>query len=136
MNTQGHIKTEMGSERSFSIVFAAAFSVIGLWPMWAGQPARLWAFAVGATILGVGLLWPIALRPLNIAWFRFGLLLGRLTTPIFMAVLYFGVFTPFSLAMRLLGVPILGGKCRADRETYWIERAQRGPLPESMRNQF
>ena len=72
------------------------------------------------------------LSPLNKIWFKFGILLGRFTSPIIMAIVFFGVITPISILMKLFGKDILLLKTNT-KNTYWIEK----PLPESkMKNQF
>jgi len=135
MHTPNAAKIKMGSERSFGFVFAAVFAIIGLWPLWSGQPVRLWSLGVGAAILALGLFRPSVLRPLNRLWFKFGMALATVTTPVFMAVLYYGVITPYGLLMRLFGVRLLSGR-KGSEDSYWIARADDSPSPQSMRNQF
>lgn len=135
---------KMGSERGFGIVFAVVFAVIGLWPTFKLRTlphvtlaeTRLWAIAVAALFLTAGLLAPAVLKPLNRLWFKFGLLLGRIMNPIIMGVLFYGVFTPFGLVMRLFGKDPLRLKHDRAASSYWIRRTPPGPTGESMRNQF
>jgi hypothetical protein len=135
---------KMGSERSFGLVFAFVFTVVGLWPTFriATLPAvslgsaRLWALAVAAIFLLAAFAAPSILRPLNTLWFKFGLLLGRVMNPLVMGVIFFLVFVPFGLVMRLFGKDLL--RLRLDREapSYWIRRTPPGPAPGTMRNQY
>jgi hypothetical protein len=74
----------MGSERSFGLVFAIVFTTIALWPLVGGGTIRLWALLLAAAFVILGWAWPAVMRPLNVAWFRFGLLIGAVTTPIVM----------------------------------------------------
>lgn len=136
MQTPNHSKVKMGSERSFGFVFAAVFAVIGLWPLWSGGVVRLWALAAAAAIALLGVAWPATLKPFNVLWFKCGLLLAKITTPIVMAVLYYGFITPFGVAMRLFGKRPLAIEREPRRESYWIQRVDAGPAPGSMRNQF
>ena len=124
------------SDRSFGVVFAAAFLVIALFPLVRGGEPRLWALAVAAAFLGAALIRPALLAPLNRLWFRFGLLLGRVTNPLIMGLVFFLVITPMAMIMRLRGKDPL--RLRPDREakSYWIERVPPGPAPASMTNQF
>lgn len=124
------------SDRSFGVVFAAAFLVIALFPLVRGGEPRLWALAVAAAFLGAALIRPALLAPLNRLWFRFGLLLGRVTNPLIMGLVFFLVITPMAVIMRLRGKDPL--RLRPDREakSYWIERVPPGPAPASMTNQF
>jgi predicted membrane metal-binding protein len=124
-----------GSPRSFGFVFAAVFAVVGLLPLWRGQPVRPWALAVAGAFLVFAMAAPRLLAPLSRVWMRVGLLLHHVVNPIVMGVLFYLVITPFGLTMRLLGTG-LATRLDADpaASTYWISR--RESPPSSMRNQF
>lgn len=125
-----------GSERSFGLVFAAVFALIAFWPMLGGEPIRTWAAGVAAAFLAVALLAPRLLRPLNVVWFKFGMLLHKVVNPVVMGLLFFVAITPIALLMRLAGKDPLHRAFDADAESYWIERAPPGPAPETMKQQF
>ena len=91
-----------GSDRGFGIVFATFFTLVGLLPLRAQHPMRWWALAAAALLLGVALLQPMWLRPLNRIWTKFGLLLGRVVSPVVTALLFLLVVTPIGLLFRLL----------------------------------
>jgi hypothetical protein len=129
-------KLKMGSERSFGLVFAIAFTVIAVWPLAAGEAVRLWALPVALTFLILGFTWPAVLRPLNIAWFRLGLLLGIVMTPVVMAVLYVTTFLPTSLVLRFIGRDTLSLKREPERASYWVERGKSAPGQSTMKRQF
>lgn len=128
--------TKAGSERAFGFVFAAVFAIIGLWPLIAGGPPRLWALSVAGAFLLVALLFPKALGPLNRLWFKFGLLLHRVVSPLVMGFLFFVAVTPVALIMRLLGKDVLNLRFQRGAKSYWIERTPPGPAPDTMRRQF
>lgn len=128
-------EVKMGSERAFGIVFAIVFALIALWPLLGGGGVRPWAAATGALFLGAAFLAPRALKPLNVLWFRFGMLLHRIVSPIVMGFLFFVTVTPIGLLMRALGKDLLRLE-RSDAKSYWIERDPPGPPPESMTKQF
>ena len=115
---------------------ATVFAVIGCWPLLGGATPRWWALAVGGAALVVALAAPQWLAPATRVWLRFGLLLHRVTSPIILAVIYFGVVTPTGLLRRALGKDPLRLKRDPDAESYWIEREPPGPDRESMSNQF
>ncbi len=129
-------KPEIGSERSFSLVFAIVFGIIAAWPLGSGGAPRLWAFAVALVFPIVGYTKPALLRPLNVAWFRLGSLMGAVMTPVVMAVLYVTTFLPTGLVLRLLGRDLLGLKHEPNRPSYWIAREKLGPEQSTMRRQF
>jgi hypothetical protein len=75
------------------------------------------------------------LRPLNIAWFKFGLLLRRFVAPIVMLGIFIVAIVPFGLIMQMRADPLRKNRLR-EAKSYWIERERSaGSLP-SMRNQF
>jgi hypothetical protein len=125
-----------GSDRSFGIVFAIFFAVVGLLPLRTHRPARWWALILAALFLAVGLFRPAWLRPLNRAWTKLGLLLGRIVSPVVTGLLFFLVVTPIALLFRLLKKDPLRLASSAEVSSYWIPRQPPGPAPESMRNQF
>jgi hypothetical protein len=127
---------EAASERSFGLTFAAVFLVVAVWPLWSGGGARAWALAAALGCAGLALLRPAALRPLNRAWARLGLLLHRMVSPVVMAFLFYGVVTPTALLMRLFGKNPLRLGFERESRSYWIAREPPGPEPETMRHQF
>ena len=128
-----HQKLKPGSDRSFGLVFATAFAVICLWPLIHGGEVRLWAAVVAAACLVVALLIPKTLAPLNLLWFRFGLLLGHIVSPVIMSLVFALAVVPTGLAMRMMGKDILDLEIDADRDTYWERRTT---APGSMKNQY
>ena len=124
------------SERSFGIVFAVVFLVIGLWPLAGDAGVRWWAVGVAGVVLALGLGRPALLAPLNRTWTRLGLILNRLASPVVMGVLFYLVITPTGLVLRALGKDPLRQRLEPGAKSYWIERRPPGPAPDTMRNQF
>lgn len=125
-----------GSERAFGFVFFMVFVIIATWPLFSGGTLRLWSLGIAAAFLATAVIRPCWLSPLNRLWFLFGLLLHRIVTPVLMALLFFLVFTPTGLAMRLLRKDHLRRRLDPNAESYWVERVSPGPSADSMRNQF
>jgi len=126
----------MGSERGFGVVFTVVFAVVGLFPLFSSATPRWWALIIAAVILAVALLRPALLRPLNAVWFRFGLLLHKITNPLIMGLIFFLAVTPTALVMRLMRRDPLHRRFDPDASSYWIERDPPGPTPETMKWQF
>jgi predicted membrane metal-binding protein len=128
---------EGSSDRSFGLVFAAAFGIYGLWPLLdVPRSVRFPAIAAGAGFLFVALVVPKILAPLNRIWMKIGLLLGRVVNPIVMGLLFFLTITPIGVMRRLLGADAFRRGFDRGAASYWIERKPPGPPPESMRQQF
>ena len=123
---------KISSNRSFGIVFFIIFFLIALYPLLSDQEIRLWALIISAIFLILGLLKSKLLTPLNKLWFRFGIFLGKIITPIMMGIIFFIVVTPIGLIMRLIGKDLLNLKYNKEK-SYWIEKD--GPKSK-MKNQF
>lgn len=126
----------LGSDRSFGLVFAVVFSVIGLWPLLDGGEFRAWALGTALAFLVAALTMPRRLRPLNLLWFKFGMLLHHVVTPLVMGLLFFLTVTPVGLLMRATGKDPMRLRRDPAASSYWIARDPPGPSPESMKNQF
>lgn len=133
---QGHSKIEVGSNRSFGLVFFVVFLLIGLYPLLDGGAVRLWSLIVSGVFLFFSFVFSNVLTPLNVLWFKFGMLLAKIVNPIVMFIIYALTIVPFGLGARLMGKDLLGRKLHPEQESYWIEREPPGPKPESLKNQF
>ncbi len=124
---------KIGSNRSFGIVFFIVFVLIAIYPLINQGDVRIWSLIISSLFLLLGLLNSNILTPLNKLWFRFGLFLGKIISPIIMGVIFFLVVTPIGLIMRLFGKDILNLKLNKKKNSYWIEKVD----PKSkMKNQF
>lgn len=124
------------SDRSFGIVMAALFGLVGLFPLLHGNAVRWWSLGLAAAFLILALFWTRPLRPLNLAWLKFGLLLSRIISPIVLALLFYVTVTPIGLIMRAFGQDPLRLRRSAAGKSYWIVREPPGPAPDSMKQQF
>jgi len=127
---------EASSDRSFGLLFAALFAGLAFWPLFRGEPFRLWALALAAAFLALALAWPRALSGMNRGWMRFGLLLNRIVSPLAIGIVYYLTLVPMGLALRAFGKrPLRLGFDRA-AASYWIPREPPGPDPKSMNDLF
>jgi hypothetical protein len=124
------------SDRSFGLVIAAFFLIVGFWPLVRAQPIRWWALGAATVFALLALLWTAALAPLNRLWMKLGALLYTVVSPVVMALLFYVTVTPIALLMRLLGKDPLRLRRDPDAASYWIDRTPPGPSPVSMKNQF
>tara|TARA_B100001027_G_scaffold136536_1_gene94767 strand:- start:175 stop:558 length:384 start_codon:yes stop_codon:yes gene_type:complete len=123
---------KIGSNRGFGIVFFILFLLIALYPTINSEGIRIWSVILSLIFLVLGLLDSKVLTPLNKIWFKFGILLGRVISPLIMGAIFFFVVTPIGLIMRILGKDVLNLKYNSNK-TYWIEKT--GPKSK-MKNQF
>ena len=126
------MKPKLGSNRSFGIVFFIVFLVIFLWPMLSGNDLRFWALIVSFIFLILGLLNSKLLSPLNKLWFKFGILLGNVISPLVMCIIYFAVVTPIALLLKVFNKDILSLK-KNKNVSYWKKKEK---YNTNMKNQF
>ncbi len=129
-------RIEAGSDKSFGVVFAVVFAIIGVFPMWGGGSPAYWAFGLSAVFLLLALARPGTLKPLNRIWHLVGLGLSKVVNPLVLGFLFFVTITPMALVMRMMGKDLLRLKFDSAAESYWIERTPAGPEPETMNRQF
>ena len=125
------MKISKPSNRSFGIVFFIVFLLISFYPLLNDNNYRLWAIVVSLIFLFLGLINSNLLTPLNLLWLKFGLLLGKIVSPIIMGLVFFFVVTPTGIIMRLLGKDLLMLK-KKQKKSYWIDRKTKS----QMKNQF
>ena len=125
-------KKNKSTNKSFGIVFFIVFFLIGIYPLFNEHNIRIWSILISLVFLILGLLNSKILTPLNKLWFKFGLLLGKIISPLIMGIIFFLVVTPIGLFMRMLGKDLLNLK-KNSNNSYWIEK--KDPKGK-MKNQF
>ena len=123
---------KLPTNKNFGIVFSIVFLIIALFPLINNESLRIWSLIISAVFLFLGLINSKILTPLNNIWFKFGLILGRIVSPVIMGVIFFLVVTPTAFIMRLVGKDLLNLKF-SKHKSYWIEKT--GPRSK-MKNQF
>ena len=123
---------KIGSNRNFGIVFFAVFLIIALYPLLNNENIRYWSLIISLFFLVLGFINSKILTPFNKLWFKFGIFLGKIISPIVMGIIFFLVVTPIGLIMRILRKDLLNLKYSKEK-SYWIEK--NGPKSK-MKNQF
>ena len=121
--------------RSFGRLVGGVFGLMAAWPvLFRGQPPRTWAIVVASGLVVPALLLPKILGPVYRVWMAFGHILGWINTRIVLGIVFFLVFTPVGIVMRLFGKDPLRLRLNANSKTHRISRMSR---PEShMKQQF
>ena len=109
------------SEKSFGVLFFAVFFLIGIWPFLNNNSIRVWALVLSFIFLAIALLKQELLKPLNNLWIKFGENLGKIISPIVMAIIFFFMITPLSFIIRMFGKDLLKLKI-SKNNSYWIKR--------------
>ena len=123
---------KISSNRSFGIVFFIVFILIAFYPLINQGEIRIWSVLISFLFLILGIINSKILTPLNKVWFKFGIFLGKIISPIVMGLIFFLVVTPIAYLMRMLKKDLLNLKF-SKNNSYWIEKKE----PKSkMKNQF
>ena len=130
---QSNFSVKISSEKSFGIVFAIFFLFLGLLPLIDGNKPRIWILGISIFFLFLAFLAPQTLKIPNSLWFKFGIFLGRIVTPISMAIVFTTTIVPVGLTLRLFGKDLLRLKLDPTAKSYWIKRIDE---PQSMKYQF
>ena len=125
-------KIKTSSNKSFGIVFFIVFLILALYPLIKDGNLRLWSLIVSLIFLILGLTNSIILTPLNRLWFKFGIFLGKIVSPIILGTIFFLIVTPTGLLLRLFGKDVINLKYNKDN-SYWIKKT--GPK-SNMKDQF
>ena len=123
---------KISSNRSFGIVFFIVFLLVSIYPLINDEEIRIWSLIISIIFLILGLLNSQILTPLNQIWFKLGIFLGKIVSPIVMGIIFFLVVTPTGIIMRILKKDLLNLKY-SDDKSYWIKK--KGPKSK-MKDQF
>ena len=127
------ISVKQGSERNFGIVFSVVFLFFSFYPNFSYEKVRLWSLVVSVLFFLISIFQPSILKSLNFLWFKFGILLGRIISPIIMALVFVFAIIPTGIIIRLMGKAPLQRKFLKNKNSYWIPRKI---SRQSMKNQF
>lgn len=128
-------KVDKKQLRSFGLIVGGLFVLIGMWPLaFRGEAVRLWAMVPGSILLIQAALLPSSLQPFHRAWMFIGHILGWVNTRIILGILFYGVFTPTGLIIRLFGNDPMRRRYDPNAATYRINRSARAST--HVKNQF
>lgn len=129
-------ESQLPTNKKFGWFFSAVFAFLAAYSYWKAWETFAIAALVAAFLFAiVTLSYPQLLFPLNRFWYGFGMLLGKIVSPIVLGVIFFVLITPISLLTRLTGRDELRLKKRS-MESYWIDRSPPGPTSDSFNNQY
>jgi hypothetical protein len=121
--------------RRFGLTVGAAFLVLCAVLWWRNHQAAMLATAlIGAGLIIGGVAIPGRLSPVYRAWMGLAHLLSKVTTPIFMGIVYFLVLTPVGLLLRVTRRRPLSR--RHATSGYWVDRSEDTRQSGSMERQF
>jgi ABC-type sulfate transport system permease subunit len=124
------------SNRKFGLFFATIALVGAVVAYWKHSHLLAACWVACSAWFGICAAWlPDLLAPLNRLWYRLGLLLGRIVSPVVLGLIFFVLLTPVAWLGRLAGRDELRLRKRSV-QSYWIDRTPPGPAPASFKNQY
>lgn len=114
--------TNKTSDRKFGLVFMVLSFLFFFYELTINKYFNIYFFIVGIALLIISILSPRLLKPLNLLWFYFGTVLHKIISPLILAFMFFCIYTPIGIVLRLLGKNILSLKFDAECTSYWIKR--------------
>jgi len=129
MNSLTNIKRK--NNIAFGILFFIFFLIVGLYPLISSKPIRVWSVILSLVFLIITIIKPNLFTSLNKLWIKFGILLGKIISPIVMGFVFFFVVTPIGIIMKILKKDVMALKRGAT--SYWIAREDK---VQSMKKQF
>lgn len=131
------LKTGRRELRSFGLLVGGVFLVLGLFFLFQHKPYASWAVVPGAVLMGLGLVFPPALRHIYMAWMSLAVVLGFIVSNVILAMFFFIIVTPIGLLSRVVGKDFLRLKLDRKATTYWMPREpRRYASPEHYEQQF
>jgi saxitoxin biosynthesis operon SxtJ-like protein len=121
--------------RKFGLTVGLAFVAIGGILTWRGKSHKaLFFYALGGVLIAAGLVVPTRLGPVERGWMALAHAISKVTTPIFMGVVYFVVMTPIGFIRRRMGSPIAAA--RVPGASRWETHSPGEATAEQMEHQF
>jgi hypothetical protein len=120
-------EVKLGSNRSFGLTIGGVFAAIAVFIFLTADRISILATVAAVVFLAAALLTPALLAPLNKLWFRFGLILHKVVSPVILGVMFFVIITPAGFLLRLFS---------PQKPPGWVERTEDERRQASFRNQF
>jgi len=128
---------KLPSNRKFGFFFTSVFALLGSYFLIESLNSAAYVLlALAMLFLLATLIKADALLPLNKLWMQLGLLLGMIVSPIILGIIFFGLFTPMSLLMKLFRRDELRLKLVADRNSHWKKRDADDAQTNTFKHQF
>tara|TARA_Y100000590_G_C15721037_1_gene1013554 strand:+ start:2123 stop:2509 length:387 start_codon:yes stop_codon:yes gene_type:complete len=121
------------SDKTFGIFFSIIFFIISIYPIFYKNQLNYIFLLFSFIFLLVSLTRPKLFSFLNKLWINLGFLLGKIISPIVMAIIFFFLITPIGLLLRIFGKDFIKLKLNNNHKTYWIDKDNES---SDMKDQF
>ncbi|MGH7492279.1 MAG: hypothetical protein ACREOO_07780 [bacterium] len=122
--------------RNFGLTMAVVSWTIGAALWWRVNPSY-WSLVFAGLLFGaLGLLLPAWLRPVQRAWMALALLLGFVMNRVILTAVFWGMFAPAGLILRILRKDLLRERWDGKVESYWVKRTPGPYLPQNSEKMY
>ena len=124
--------------RKFGLMVGGILLLLGFFLLWRGRHAtiQISLWAISGSLIVFGAIAPKVLRPVYVAWMKFALILGWVNSRILLSLIFFLLFTPIGLIMRLFGRDALNRGMSGESDSYWVKREPITSVKEHAERQF
>ncbi len=115
-------KPTIAELKKFGFTFCVIFLALTGWVYFRHHSLNIYLLILSALFLLTSLISPRLLKPLQVGWMAFAYGLSWINTRLILGVVFFAVFTPIGLLLRLMGKDILNERLERSASSYWIKR--------------
>ena len=121
--------------RSFGFIWAFIFLVIASYPLLNDEPVRMWSLYTSLAFISISVIFPSFYQKIYFyqGWIKFGNFVGKVNSKIIIFILFYIIFLPIGLILKILRKDLLGKKINESAKSYFIDRKEQ---PKDMQNQF
>ena len=110
--------------RKFSYLVGGILVIISLFLLWKGSTSFTLILGIGAGLIIIGMIFPIILKPIYIAWMIFAVILGWIMTRVILTILFYLIVTPIALIAKIFRKRFLDLSFRTEADSYWNYRGE------------
>jgi len=108
--------------KKFGITMGIVLLLIAIFMLIRHKQNALPLSIIAAIFLAAAIIAPVLLKPVYIAWMRFAAILGWVNTRLLLVSIFYLIFTPLGLVMRLFGADLLDRRIAKQKTTYWKKK--------------
>ena len=131
-----NINTSQNDIRNFSITIGVLLLAIACFLVLKENNSFQILLYISASFIGLGLLYPIILKPIYLLWMIFAVILGWIMTRVILSMVFYFIISPIGLLTRLIGEDFLELKKSSDNKSYWNIRNSKTELNQDYEKQF
>ena len=117
-----NIKGDKSDWKKFGMTMGIILAVIGFYLLWKKNNYAQYVLILAAAFFILGLVIPLALKPVYKAWMALSVIMGFIMTKVIMAIIFYLIVTPIGLVASLTGKKFLDMTIDKKAKSYWIAR--------------